>query len=75
MKQLKVLAKCYVNDLISNLVAALVANLLMQKYKIKVKVKGMWFVTALFADSRTHARLLAEYEYGFGNVQLIGVMH
>ncbi len=74
MKQLKVLAKCYVNALISNLVAALVANLLMQKYKIKVKVKGMWFVTALFADSSTHARLLAEYEYGFGNVQLIGVM-
>ncbi len=75
MRRLKGQANCYVNALISNLVAALVANLLMQKYKVKVKIKGMWVVTALFADSTTHARLLAEYEYGFGNVQVIGAMH
>lgn len=74
MMQLKAQANHYVNALISNLVAALVANLLMQIYKIKVKIKGVWVVTALYADSNTHARLLAEYEYGLGNVQMIGVM-
>ena len=74
MMQLKAPASRYVNALISNLVAALVAKLLMQRYKMKVKIKGVWVVTALYADSATHARLLAEYEYGLGNVQMIGVM-
>lgn len=74
MMQLKAPVKHYANALISNLVAAFVAHLQMQKYKIKVKIKGVWVVTVMYADSNTHARLLAEYEYGLGNVQLIGVM-
>lgn len=74
MMQLKVPAKHYANALISNLAAAFVAHLRMQKYKIKVKVRCVWVITAIYADSTTHARLLAEYEYGIGNVQLIGVM-
>lgn len=74
MMQSKAPAKHYVNALISNLVAAFVAHLQMQKYKIKVKVRCVWVVTVIYAESTTHARLLAEYEYGLGNVQLIGVM-
>jgi len=42
----------------------------MKQFHIKVKFKGTWYNTSIFADSAIHARLLAEYVYGFGNVSV-----
>ena len=45
----------------------------MKQFYIKVKVKGAWYNTSVFADNAIHARLLAEYEYGIGNVSVTSV--
>lgn len=42
----------------------------MKHFYIKVKVKGAWYSTSVFADNAIHARLLAEYVFGIGNVSV-----
>lgn len=42
----------------------------MKQFYIKVRVNGAWLSTSIFADNAIHARLLAEYEYGIGNVSV-----
>ncbi len=42
-------------------------NTYMQWYQLQVRVNGVWIKTAIFADSELHARLLAQYQYGFNN--------
>jgi hypothetical protein len=39
----------------------------MQRYLLQVKVNGVWVKTVIFADNQLHARLLAQYQYGFNN--------
>ena len=39
----------------------------MQRYQLQVKVNGVWVKTLIFAESGLHARLLAQYQYGFNN--------
>jgi hypothetical protein len=39
----------------------------MQRYQLQVRVNGIWVKTLVFADSALHARLLAQYQYGFNN--------
>jgi hypothetical protein len=39
----------------------------MQRYQLQVRVNGTWVKTVIFADSDLHARLLAQYQYGFNN--------
>lgn len=40
----------------------------MYKYKTQVKVSGVWVKTIIYADNSLHAKLLAQYQYGIGNV-------
>ena len=46
----------------------------MQNYKISVRIKGTWHTTSVPAESTIHARLIAEYVFGFGNVRVLGVL-
>jgi hypothetical protein len=39
----------------------------MQRYQLQVRVNGIWLKTVVFADNDLHARLLAQYQYGFIN--------
>jgi hypothetical protein len=47
----------------------------MQHYKIQVRIKGSWHATSVCAENTTHARLIAEYVFGLGNVRVLGVLH
>jgi hypothetical protein len=40
----------------------------MNKFFATVRVKGQFLRTAVFADSSLHARLILEYQFGFGSV-------
>jgi hypothetical protein len=39
----------------------------MQRYQLQVRVNGTWVKTIIFADNQLHAKLLAQYQYGFNN--------
>jgi type I site-specific restriction endonuclease len=39
----------------------------MQRYQLQVRVNGTWIKTVIFAENGLHARLLAQYQYGFNN--------
>ena len=38
----------------------------MNKYQVTLRLKGQLIKTALFADSAIHAKLICEYQFGFG---------
>ncbi len=40
----------------------------MHRYQVQAKVNGTWVKTVIFADSDLHARLIAQYQFGHGNV-------
>jgi hypothetical protein len=42
----------------------------MNKYLVTLRLKGQLIKTAVFADSSTHARLICEYQFGMGCVQV-----
>jgi len=39
----------------------------MHRYQVQVRINGTWIKTVVFADNDLHARLLAQYQYGFNN--------
>ena len=45
----------------------------MNKFFATVRVRGQVLRTAVFADSSLHARLILEYQFGFGSVAGIPV--
>lgn len=45
-------------------------NICMNKFFATVRVRGQFLRTAVFADSSLHARLILEYQFGFGSVVL-----
>jgi hypothetical protein len=40
----------------------------MYKYQAQVRVNGTWVKTIIYAENSTHAKLLAQFQYGISNV-------
>ena len=39
----------------------------MHRYQVQVRINGKWVRTVIYADNEFHARLIAQYQYGFNN--------
>ena len=40
----------------------------MHNYEAQVKINGKWIKTIIHAENKIHARLIAQYQFGFNNV-------